>query len=101
MVSFSYRYINAFINISDVNFLGLCFRLLWGIVFAVFVYFTPGLIHSNGSVNVPAYYYLGLGFVYLINEVSNGVLEVYGETSYRMGFFFFLIIISYLPKGIS
>lgn len=48
------------------------FRLLWGTVFAVFVYFTPRLIHSNGDVNVPIYYYLILGFIYVINEVSQG-----------------------------
>lgn len=45
-------------------------RLISGIVFSVFVYYTPSLIHKNGLIaTIPLYYYLILGLVSLVNEV--------------------------------
>ncbi|XP_060851932.1 acetyl-coenzyme A transporter 1-like [Rhopalosiphum padi] len=44
-------------------------RLIWGIVLCTFVYYTPSLIKKNGIVTIPAYYYVILGFVSLVNEM--------------------------------
>uniref|UniRef100_A0A2H8TZP9 Acetyl-coenzyme A transporter 1 n=2 Tax=Melanaphis sacchari TaxID=742174 RepID=A0A2H8TZP9_9HEMI len=45
-------------------------RLMWGIVFAVLVYYTPNFIQKkHGHIIIPQYYYLILGLVSLVNEL--------------------------------
>lgn len=45
-------------------------RLIWGIVFAVLVYYTPSLIYKKGEfVTIPYYYYFILGLVSTVNEM--------------------------------
>lgn len=48
----------------------ICFRLFWGIIFALLVYFTPNFVHTNNVNDVSLYYYVTLGSVMIINEVS-------------------------------
>lgn len=47
-----------------------CFRLLWAVTYAALVYFTPTFIRKDDVVNVPTYYYVILGSIMSINEVS-------------------------------
>lgn len=47
-----------------------CFRLLWGLTYIILIHYTPMMINWNGVINVPIYYYLILGFLNAMNEVS-------------------------------
>lgn len=50
------------------------FRLLWTIAYIVLIGNTQNLIHTNEVVNISIYYYILLGFVFLINEVSRQLI---------------------------
>ncbi|KAE9541283.1 hypothetical protein AGLY_004528 [Aphis glycines] len=52
-------------------------RLAWGIVYVTLIYFTPNIIHLNSTVvSVPEYYYLILGFVYVINDLLSFLMLI-------------------------
>ncbi|CAH1724858.1 unnamed protein product [Aphis gossypii] len=51
-------------------------RLFWNIPYALLIYFTPFLIKNNGVVNVPVYYYLILGFIFIINELLSDTIHL-------------------------
>lgn len=50
------------------------FRLLWTIAYIVLIGNTQYLIHTNEVVNISIYYYILLGFVFLINEVGRQLI---------------------------
>lgn len=52
-----------------IIFTKLFFRLLWSLVYAALVYYTPVLIKKDGVINVPIYYYILLGFIFTAREV--------------------------------
>ncbi|CAH1724646.1 unnamed protein product [Aphis gossypii] len=51
-------------------------RLLWNIVFIVLIYYTPGIINTNGAVNIPLYYYAIFIFILSIQEVLSYMMFV-------------------------
>ncbi|XP_016657601.1 acetyl-coenzyme A transporter 1-like isoform X2 [Acyrthosiphon pisum] len=51
-------------------------RLLWNILFLVFIYYTPKLITMNGSVNIPIYYYALLVLILSIHNILPNIMGV-------------------------
>lgn len=51
------------------------------------IYFTPTLINRDGIVDVPLYYYLILGFLNAVNEVSLYYIYIYYTLKCRKRFY--------------
>lgn len=47
-------------------------RLLWSIIFALLIYFTPRIIQDDNVV--PTYYYLLIGFVFAVNRIMAQIM---------------------------
>lgn len=60
-------------------------RLLWTLVYAAFVYFTPYLLKNNGALGVN--YYVLLGLVSAINEVRGSWYNVWNMIKSQFEYF--------------
>ncbi|XP_025406859.1 acetyl-coenzyme A transporter 1-like [Sipha flava] len=64
------KYINSTKPLSHLLNL-ILIKLFWNAIYAVLLYYTHSIIHKNGVVHVPTYYYFMLGLVIIINEMMN------------------------------
>ncbi|VVC28216.1 Hypothetical protein CINCED_3A007453 [Cinara cedri] len=51
-------------------------KLLWSIVYASFIYYTPVLIQKNGFLNRYFSYNFTLGFIWSVNDVFNYIMSI-------------------------